>query len=77
VWVKPVSIVIDRDKLVSVLQQIMPKPQTTIPVFDYIVDIYSDKIVITNPDGSTTQLSTIADLNNWPSRCYNSIRLSQ
>jgi hypothetical protein len=40
-------------------------PTPTIPVFDYIVDIYSDKVVVTNPDGTTTQLSTIADLNNW------------
>jgi hypothetical protein len=40
-------------------------PTPTIPAFDYIVDIYSDKVVVTNPDGTTTQLSTIADLNNW------------
>jgi hypothetical protein len=40
-------------------------PTPSIPVFDYIVDIYSDKVVVTNPDGSTTQLSTISDLNSW------------
>jgi len=42
---------------------IPPTPPT--PVFDYVIDIYSDKVVITNPDGSTTQLSSISDLNNW------------
>jgi hypothetical protein len=40
-------------------------PIPAIPVFDYIIDIYSDKVIVTNPDGTTTQLSTIADLNNW------------
>jgi hypothetical protein len=42
---------------------IPPTPPT--PVFDYVIDIYSDKVIVTNPDGSTTQLSTISDLNNW------------
>jgi hypothetical protein len=40
-------------------------PIPSIPVFDYVIDIYSDKVVVTNPDGTTTQLSTISDLNNW------------
>jgi len=40
-------------------------PIPAIPAFDYVIDIYSDKVVITNPDGTTTQLSTITDLNNW------------
>jgi hypothetical protein len=40
-------------------------PTPPIPVFGYVIDIYSDKVVITNPDGTTTQLSTISDLNNW------------
>jgi hypothetical protein len=47
---------------------IMPPPTPSIqpiPVFDYVIDIYSDKVIVTNPDGSTTQLSTISDLNNW------------
>jgi hypothetical protein len=49
--------------------QVPPAPPVALPIgvpaFDYIVDIYSDKVVITNPDGTTTQLSTISDLNNW------------
>jgi len=36
-----------------------------IPFFDYVVDIYSDRVVVTKADGTTIQLSTIADLNNW------------
>jgi len=40
-------------------------PTPSIPAFDYIIDIYSDKVVITDAYGNTTQLSTIADLNNW------------
>jgi hypothetical protein len=48
VWVKPVSIVIDRDKLVSVLQQIIPQPQTTKQL------IQQQQL---NPSGSTTLLS--------------------
>ena len=42
-----------------------PPPTPAISAFDYIIDIYSDKVVITNPDGTTTQLSTIAELNDW------------
>ena len=40
-------------------------PIPSIPAFDYIIDIYSDKVVVTDASGNTTQLSTIADLNNW------------
>ncbi|MCC6056163.1 MAG: hypothetical protein LM583_05755 [Desulfurococcaceae archaeon] len=41
-----------------------PAP-TAMPAFDYVIDIYSDKIVITASDGSTTTLNTINDLNDW------------
>jgi hypothetical protein len=34
-------------------------------VFDYIVDIYSDKVVVTASDGSTTELKSIDEFNNW------------
>jgi len=55
------------------LFKIKPPPITAPPAppippvaaFDYIVDIYSDKVVITDAYGSTIQLSTIADLNNF------------
>jgi hypothetical protein len=46
----------------------MPPPPyipVQIPFFDYIIDIYSDKVVVTKADGTKTQLSTINDLNNW------------
>jgi hypothetical protein len=41
-----------------------PAP-VAMPAFDYVIDIYSDKIVITASDGSSTTLNTINDLNNW------------
>jgi hypothetical protein len=45
---------------------IAPAPAVpAMPAFDYIVDIYSDRIVITASDGSTTTLNTISDFNNW------------
>ena len=40
---------------------VIPPP----PAFDYIIDIYSDKVVITASDGSKTTLGTIANLNSW------------
>jgi hypothetical protein len=57
----------DHNDVVDALRKIRNILATVpaVPVFDYIVDIYSDKVVITAPDGTTTQLSTIADLNNW------------
>jgi hypothetical protein len=45
---------------------IAPAPAVpAMPVFDYIIDIYSDKVVIKSHDGFTTTLTTIADLNEW------------
>jgi hypothetical protein len=38
---------------------------STPPVFDYVVDVYSEKVVITASDGTTTQLPTVADFNSW------------
>jgi len=40
-------------------------PISSTPAFDYVIDIYSDKVVVTDAYGNTTQLSTISDLNNW------------
>jgi hypothetical protein len=34
-------------------------------VFDYVIDIYPDRIVVTGSDGSTVTLYTIGDLNSW------------
>jgi hypothetical protein len=42
-----------------------PVVKPPLPAYDYIIDIYSDKIVITASDGSTTTLNTISDLNGW------------
>jgi hypothetical protein len=41
-----------------------PAP-VAMPAYDYVIDIYSDKVVITASDGSTTTLNTVADLNSW------------
>jgi hypothetical protein len=41
-----------------------PAP-VAMPAYDYVIDIYSDKVVITASDGSTTTLNTISDFNNW------------
>jgi hypothetical protein len=40
-------------------------PTAPAPLFDYVVEIYVDKVVVTSSDGTTTTLSTVADLNNW------------
>jgi len=40
-------------------------PAPPIPPFDYIIDIYSNKVVVTDASGNTTELPSISDLNNW------------
>jgi hypothetical protein len=52
-------------KIREILSQISVAPAPSIAVFDYIIDIYSDRIVITGADGKTTELSSIDELNNW------------
>jgi hypothetical protein len=52
-------------KIREILSQISVAPAPSISVFDYIIDIYSDRIVITGSDGKTTELSSIDELNNW------------
>jgi len=53
----------------GVLKIPIPPPVTIPPIltptFDYIIDIYADKIVVTSSDGSTITLNTVNDLNNW------------
>jgi hypothetical protein len=41
-----------------------PAP-VAMPAHDYVIDIYSDKVVISASDGTTTTLNTINDLNSW------------
>jgi hypothetical protein len=41
-----------------------PAP-VAMPAYDYVIDIYSDRIVITASDGTTTTLNTVAELNDW------------
>jgi hypothetical protein len=45
----------------QVQQQIAKMPHE----FDYVVDIYTDRIEITDRNGSKTTLNSIDDLNNW------------
>jgi hypothetical protein len=58
----------DENKLINmlccieILYNMLPSP---VIAFDYIIDIYSDRIIITASDGSTTTLSTISDFNDW------------
>jgi hypothetical protein len=52
-------------KIREILSQISVAPAPSIAVFDYIIDIYSDRIVITGSDGKTTEISSIDELNNW------------
>jgi hypothetical protein len=41
-------------------------PPISIPAFDYIIDIYADKVVVNDAYGNTVAtLSTVNDLNNW------------
>jgi hypothetical protein len=41
-------------------------PPALTPLFDYIIDIYADKVVITDSHGNTVAtLSTVSDLNSW------------
>ena len=43
-----------------------PPTPTLTPIFDYIIDIYADRVVITDAYGNTVAtLSTVNDLNNW------------
>ena len=43
-----------------------PPVPAPIPIFDYIIDIYVDKVVVTDAYGNTVAtLSTVNDLNNW------------
>jgi hypothetical protein len=42
-----------------------PQPQIQIPqIFDYIVDLYTDRIEVTDTNGSKTTLNSLDDLNN-------------
>jgi hypothetical protein len=45
----------------QVQQQIARMPHE----YDYVIDIYTDKIEITDTNGSKTTLNSIDDLNNW------------
>jgi hypothetical protein len=41
-------------------------PSVPTPVFDYIIDIYADKVVVTDSYGNTVAtLNTVNDLNSW------------
>jgi len=43
-----------------------PPAPAPIPIFDYIIDIYADKVVVTDAYGNTVAtLGTVSDLNNW------------
>ena len=43
-----------------------PPAPAPIPIFDYIIDIYADKVVVTDAYGNTVAtLDTVNDLNNW------------
>jgi hypothetical protein len=43
-----------------------PPQAVAMPAFDYIIDIYSDKVVITDTYGNTVAtLDTVNDLNTW------------
>jgi hypothetical protein len=55
------SININKSVLESIVRRIVP----AVPAFDYIIDIYPDKVVITYSDGSTVTLRTVDDLNRW------------
>jgi hypothetical protein len=52
-------------KIRDILSQISVSPAPSISMFDYIIDIYSDRIVITGAGGETTELSSIDELNSW------------
>ena len=56
--------------IVAILQLLLsrffarPAP-VAMPAYDYVIDIYADKVVITASDGSTTTLGSVAELNDW------------
>jgi len=56
--------------IVAILQLLLsrffarPAP-VAMPAYDYVIDIYADKVVITASDGSTTILGSVAELNSW------------
>jgi hypothetical protein len=55
-----------KPKQVQAVTQIIQSTQQQLPqTFDYVINLYTDKIEITGYDGSSTTLSTISDLNTW------------
>jgi len=50
-----------RPKQQQLQQQLLKMPHE----FDYVIDMYTDKIEITDRSGSKTTLSSIDELNNW------------
>jgi hypothetical protein len=61
------SININKSVLESIVRSIVEEigVAPALPVFDYVIDIYSDKVVVTASDGTATTLNTVADLNDW------------
>jgi hypothetical protein len=53
----------DCEKNLQAIRAVLALP--SLLLFDYIVEIYPDKIVVTANDGTKTTLSTIAELNDW------------
>jgi hypothetical protein len=57
---------LSRPKQVQTVTQIIQTTQPQPPqIFDYIINLYTDKIDITGSDGSKTTLNTIDELNKW------------
>jgi hypothetical protein len=61
------SININKSVLESVVRSIVEGigVAPALPVFDYVIDIYSDKIVVTASDGTATTLGSVVELNDW------------
>jgi gas vesicle protein len=58
-----------RPKQTQAITQIIQTIQPQLPqVFDYVINLYTDKIEITDQGGSKTTLNTISELNEWLTR---------
>jgi hypothetical protein len=55
-----------KPKQVQTVTQIIQPTQPQLPqIFDYVINLYTDKIEITDQSGSKTTLNTINELNEW------------
>jgi hypothetical protein len=59
------SINISKPAFESIVRSIVEEIAPAITLFDYVVEIYANKVDVTASNGTTTTLSSVAELNKW------------